>query len=509
LKIKGVNIDSTVSEIVKSYFPEKEFSDTMPVINYIVDDLNISVDTPVSKIDSNKLAKSIIKASNEVSTPPEGTIISEESYTSPFKEEEKSDLKPAFMEELLTKAIPKKTIEKAVEKAKEEPKPKVKAKEEPKVPSYVEDALSSIDKKLSEQVVEVIKDEGIPPAIADTLNPETNTSEEILEGLNTLMGYAQRFAVKKGLVNPNATEVTEVEVSDKLTKVEPESSIEAFFDEGTSVAGERGGRLWKYTNKFDAKKGFDYVPISNMKNSTIDTKYENVKGIAHYILDTDVSGDEKYINKNSKAMLRNQLSGKPAQDLGSTLTEFYFPVYTKKPDGKVNIKYLREEEIKDKSKIMSPLRQYRYSDFDWDSSTTAEGFNETVKSIPTVKSYTDTNNKSKTYGQQINESHFIFWKNGGKGSYGRYGGQTILFIMETDNGRVAVETSGSVADIQKTAKTLMNKYNIKEEDLVMGYHDVGSFSAKPKADKNGVLEFKRWKHFNTEPHTGGGLAIPM
>ena len=503
MKIKGVNIDSTVSEIVKSYFPEKEFSDTMPVINYIVDDLNIYVDTPVSKIDSNKLAKSIIKASNEVSTPPEGTIISEESYTSPFKEEEKSDLKPAFMEELLTKAIPKKTIEKAVEKAKEEPKPKVKAKEEPKVPSYVEDVLSSIDKKLSEQVVEVIKDEGIPPAIADTLNPETNTSEEILEGINTLIGYAQRVAVKEGLVAPNATETTEVEVSNKLTEVEPESSIETFFDEGTSVAGERGGRLWKYTNKFDAKKGFDYVPIANIGNSNLDTKYENVRGIAHYILDADVSGEEKYINKGSKAMLKNQLSGKNAQNLGSTVTEFYFPVYTKKPDGKVNIKYLRKDEIKDKSKIMSPLRQYRYSDFDWNGSTTAEGFNpNTVSSVPTKNFY-------KLDGKDTNESHLIFWKEGGKGSYGRYGGQAIVFIMETDNGRVVVETSGSIDEIQETAKVLMNKYNIKEEDLLMGYHDVGSFSAKPKANKNGVLEFKRWKHFNNEGHTGGGLAIPM
>jgi len=54
-----------------------------------------------------------------------------------------------------------------------------------------------------------------------------------------------------------------------------------------------------------------------------------------------------------------------------------------------------------------------------------------------------------------------------------------------------------------------NDFVIKEEDLLMGYHDVGSFSAKPKADKNGVLEFKRWKHFNNEGHTGGGLAIPI
>ena len=55
----------------------------------------------------------------------------------------------------------------------------------------------------------------------------------------------------------------------------------------------------------------------------------------------------------------------------------------------------------------------------------------------------------------------------------------------------------------------MKKYKLKPEELIFGYHDVGSFSARPQAS-NGKLDFNQWSGFNkaSNPHVGGALAFP-
>ena len=69
--------------------------------------------------------------------------------------------------------------------------------------------------------------------------------------------------------------------------------------------------------------------------------------------------------------------------------------------------------------------------------------------------------------------------------------------------------AGSINMIKETANEIMKKYKLKPEELIFGYHDVGSFSARPQAN-NGKLDFNQWSGFNkaSNPHVGGALAFP-
>ena len=292
---------------------------------------------------------------------------------------------------------------------------------------------------------------------------------------------------------------TNIQESPNLEKV---NLIKPIYKDLGTVKDSKGN-LMMYQNSFDAKNGFNYVPIKNYGKSDDNTQYSNVKGIAHFLLDSDLT--DGYKHPYAKKMIADQLNGKPVAP-GSTVTDGYFPVYERLENGQVNIKYLKKNEIKDYASIASPLRQYKWSDLNWDGRTSAQGFQSTVSSIPTSKSYT-------IGGKKSNETHLIFPTSnsrGGKNAYGRFGGTGVIFFIERPNGqREAIEMAGSINMIKKTANEIMKKYKLKPEELIFGYHDVGSFSARPQAS-NGKLDFNQWSGFNkaSNPHVGGALAFP-
>tara|TARA_R100000908_G_C3756592_1_gene151379 strand:+ start:3361 stop:9717 length:6357 start_codon:yes stop_codon:yes gene_type:complete len=295
-------------------------------------------------------------------------------------------------------------------------------------------------------------------------------------------------------------------VSAAIEETKPTTTVDnikpVFKNLGT--VNDSKGKLMMFQNSFNAKKGFNYVPIMNYGKSTNSTQYDNVKGIAHFLLDSDLT--DGYKHEYASNMIKNQLDGISVAP-GSTVKDGYYPIYEKLDNGQVNIKYLKKDEIKDYTSIASPLRQYRWSDLDWEGKTTAQGFKTTVSSIPTVKSYTANGKKS-------NSTHLIFPTSkdrGGKGAYGRFGGTGVIFFIEKPNGqREAIEMAGSINMIKETANEIMKKYKLKPEQLIFGYHDVGSFSARPQA-KNGKLNFNQWSGFNqaSNPHVGGALAFPL
>lgn len=327
----------------------------------------------------------------------------------------------------------------------------------------------------------------VKPTVVDE---EVGVIDKTMQTADDASQWAKRKAQKEGLMEIDDT--PEVKVQTKI-------SDSGYVDLG-KVKGEKGDYAM-YVNTFDNSKGFNYLPIKNVGASNAGTKYKGVKNVAHFILDTDVSQD--YMHEYSKNMINRQLKGEPITG-GSTVKDQYFPISTKNADGTINVKYKKHSELSDSDKknIMSPLRQFRYSDLDWEGKTVAIGFNETVASVPTKI-------KHKHEDKDTNYSHFIFPNTpGGKNTYGKYGGGSVVFIVPTKDGEKVVETAGSLNHIKKTGQQLIKKYGITEADLIMGYHDLGSFSAKPAA-KNGELSFTQWSGFNNEPHTGGGLAIPQ
>ena len=84
----------------------------------------------------------------------------------------------------------------------------------------------------------------------------------------------------------------------------------------------------------------------------------------------------------------------------------------------------------------------------------------------------------------------------------------MVFIFKDKYGNTIVrDYAGSLNGIENEGLQLMKDYNLKGNDLTIGYHDVGSFSAKPKS-VNGKLSSKQWEGFNDAGVTGGALIIP-
>ena len=59
-----------------------------------------------------------------------------------------------------------------------------------------------------------------------------------------------------------------------------------------------------------------------------------------------------------------------------------------------------------------------------------------------------------------------------------------------------MDVSGSVNTIKSVGDEISKKYGVNPKDLQFLYHDMGSYSAKPKSH-NGVLSNEQWENYNS------------
>lgn len=289
---------------------------------------------------------------------------------------------------------------------------------------------------------------------------------------------------------------------------------------------------WRFYNKFDRNQGFEYIPIKNVGHSKAKDSYQ-AKGMAHFLLDTDVTGnstvgnnlatDGNFMRQESFNYIHQTIRDKkPAGSAGSTVNDPFMALYKKTEDGKVLVTYqplstinsekpLKNTKVKKGTynytnegdgwktsdevykgfKILAPLRQYRYSDINWDKEgKVTDSFKSNVLGLTTK-----TGEVTK----------FIYGKAEGKGGYGKYGGGSVVFLSPKKS--FAIDFTGSIDEIKTMGQSIIKDYGLSENDLIVAYHDLGSFSAKPGA-KNNKISFNQWSGFNTANFTGGGLAIP-
>lgn len=401
--------------------------------------------------------------------------------------------------------------------------------------SFISESISGISKNVSDSM------EGISDTIDDGM-------DSLYKYVDNAKHYAHKLAMEK--VPGYETEESESEVENIVKekfipkKIDMTDNFKNLFDEEIGYKGKTHlnkdgtparaakSNIHTYSNAFDNKKGYDYTPIPNVKNH-VDKTYDS-PGVAHFLLDSDVSQKEGYKHKFSQNYINKQLKGENIQP-GSTVENQYFPVYTKKANGKVNVKYKTKDEIVTETKseinyddnlipsmssdiagangdasrtqeellsssttqkIAAPLRQYKYSDLDWNSKSVVHpGFNGSVYGVPT---------KSKDKKGNVIASHLVHGK-GAKTSYGQFNGTSVVFIINKDGERLIMDYADSVQNIQNKAQSLINKYGIKEEDLIIGMHDLGSFNAKP-AGKNNKLKYDP-SDFNPREEVGGALAF--
>lgn len=303
--------------------------------------------------------------------------------------------------------------------------------------------------------------------------------------------------VKAGVTNIKADKVV-TSTKDKTIETKQSYTITPMYKELATTSDN----FLSYINIFDNNKGFDYIPTGRLDTHG---KYKNVEGMAHFLFDYDmttgISSNESNTVSMHNAVKRNvdgsidkkSLAVTKAYNPGSTVTKSYFTIYTNNPDGTVNVKYKKADEVEKGDKLGDSLRQYRFTDIDWaGKGGYVEGFN--AKTM--VGLYTKSG--SPTY--------FTYPKGAtGKDMYGRWGGNSVIFLIENSN--VAIDFAGSTNQIKQQGDAIVKQFNIKPEQLIIAYHDVGSFNAKIQ-DINGVIDSDRYYGFNDNKQTGAGLAFP-
>ena len=335
--------------------------------------------------------------------------------------------------------------------------------------------------------------------------------------------YAKRYLTKKGYLKPDAVET---DYEDTKQKIEEKPRVDTFFEKLESSKDKHyqnttGTKLMKFRHQWDGNEGFTYyVTKSKGLDRNPSETYENVEGVGHFALDANPLKGSTNIHRNNFTYVRNNI-----------LNDEYIPIYKQSLEkNKINMSYKKPsemtpeevkaldifkkydekfkkatsarmknqvakeyaEEIDDNDiKIVEPLRQVAFDNIDFNSG----------KKAPTFKSakYIQTKDGKETK---------LLYTNPSKKAYGRFDGAGVSFIFKDKYGNTIVrDFAGSIVDIQEEGKNIKKQYNLKDGELVVGYHDVGSFSAKPVA-QDGKLRISDFDTYNDSPGTGTALIIP-
>jgi len=242
--------------------------------------------------------------------------------------------------------------------------------------------------------------------------------------------------------------------------------------------------LVAFTNTFDNDQGARYMIGHKAKEVTdagAQKTFNNARAVAHFLRDSDILPNQKITPKEwgiSKG----------------------FKFKTTSPG---NIKYLKNKELtpeksKDYSKEGWELdftvsNQHKFSDIAWDKEGTSTGYAAKSKWVP-------LKNGKHTY---------IPYKN--KDGFSRFSGGSVIYLFkDPKSGKsIGVDVSGSVNTIKKAGEDIIKKYGIKPQDLELAYHDMGSYSAKPKAHGD-KLDYDQWLDYNqyNRGFSGAPLIIP-
>ena len=292
----------------------------------------------------------------------------------------------------------------------------------------------------------------------------------------------------------------------KKTVAKPKVKIDdSFIDYGYKELGTykdesfKAGKkdsLLSAMNVFDNDRGFDYIVSPKVKEGK--KTFNNVKGVAHFLMDSDITPNQKYttpyIEKGNNTVKSAQ-AGKFTPYLG-TNPDDYVMYYKDLGNNKMNIKY---GQLKDKDKYKGyeqiKVRSVPFGELDFNNKKSA-GFAKKASYIGTL----DGKQTSIITDPESNDV------------YGRFsGGSGIFYFKEPKTGKtISVDVSGSVNTIKQVGEELSKKYGVDKKQLQFLYHDMGSYSAKPKS-KNGVISNEQWENYNSnnKGYSGAALMYPM
>ena len=278
------------------------------------------------------------------------------------------------------------------------------------------------------------------------------------------------------------------------------------------VKGSKGDSLVSFTNTFNNDEGAKYYVGNKIKEVT-DAKakgvYDNVQAVAHFLRDSDILPGQKVAPKewtvHGGTKFHSTSPGKALSATGFNEPNRYRTLYRRDPN-KPNdpnaylVKYIKNKDITPnvETKLKSEgwgldftvSGQHKFSDVDWEGNGPSTGYLAKSKFLPlkggghTYIPYKDKNGFSRFSGGSI----------------------TYLFKHPETGESIGVDLSGSVNTLKEAGKELINKYKLNPNNLEFIYHDMGSYSAKPKS-KNGKLSYKQWQNYNV--FNGGFSGAPL
>jgi hypothetical protein len=295
--------------------------------------------------------------------------------------------------------------------------------------------------------------------------------------------WAKRFLEKKGVYESQDAVIAVTEdISESIAPItEDDGRVKPTLEILGTVPDSYNSQdsLISYRSTWNNSDGFEYVAGPNRGQSKGVRSIPGVIGVGHFLLDASLYGEGQYSHPyNANFLAKARKSNE------------YIPAFRRTAPGRVSVSYKLPSELDSTDIVVSPLRQFKFSDISWEKAGPVAGFAKTVKEV------------KRKDGSGTN---LIFKDANG---YSRFSGGSIVFIFNNNGNRLVIDFAGSINMIRKEGDRIMAEYNIEPQELTVGYHDVGSFSAKPKA-KGGTLYTSQYSGYNNSNITGGALLIPI
>lgn len=343
-----------------------------------------------------------------------------------------------------------------------------------------------------------------------------NTGMEYLRGLSqglqrkweSMQSEDERSIIKTPLPKPKSP-------AKKKLPVQNTPEIDYGYQELYTVPDVRQPKdsLLAFMNVFDNDEGGRYYIGHKAKEVTdagAQKEFDNVRGVAHFLRDSDILPNQKITPESWNTVkgytFHTTSPGKTVSAGQFDKPDHYRMLYRPHPkdDKAYQIKYIQNKNIDDEAakKLAADgwgldftvSSQHRFSDIDWDGKGPSTGYAAKSNWLP-------LKNGQHTY---------IPYKS--KDGFSRYsGGSGIYLFKDPKSGKkVGADISGSVNAIRKAGEELIKKYGLNPDELTFAYHDMGSYSAKPKAH-DGKLNYNQWLNYNNynRGFSGAPIMIPL
>jgi hypothetical protein len=269
----------------------------------------------------------------------------------------------------------------------------------------------------------------------------------------------------------------------------------------------------KFTYTFDNDAGARYVIGNKVKEVTeggAKKHFKNVKAVAHFLRDSDILPNQKFAPSEWTVHGGNKFvstsPGRAMTSVGFDRPDWYRTLYKPNPSNPEEylVKYIKNKDITEEQEArlkkegwaldFTVSGQSKFSDVDWEGDGPSTKYGVVSRWLP------------------LKNGNYLTIPYKDKKGFSRFSGGSITYLFKhPKTGKsIGIDVAGSVNDMKVAGENLIKRYNLKPNQLDFIFHDMGSYSAKPKATGKDELDYDQWIDFNSynRGYSGAPLMIP-